>query len=166
MRVLLVAVGRSRDREVAALVERYARRCPWPLETVEVQPRGRLDPRRLAAEESRLLLAAVPDGAAIVALDEHGEQPDSERFARRLGALRDEGRRAVAFLIGGADGHTPELLARADIKLAFGRMTWPHELVRVLVAEQVYRATTILAGHPYHRAGQAPGRAGEVARRR
>lgn len=152
MRVLLVAVGRSRDRAVAELVERYARRCPWPFETVEVQPRGRIEPGRLASEEARLLLAAVPEGAAVVALDEHGALDDSETFARRLGALRDEGRRAVAFLIGGADGHAPELLARADLKLAFGRMTWPHELVRVLVAEQIYRATTILSGHPYHRA--------------
>lgn len=151
MRILLIAVGRSRDGAVAELVERYTKRCPWPFETVEVQPRGRVDPKKLAAEEARLLLAAVPEGAAIVALDEHGEQPDSQTFARQLGLLRDQGRRAVAFLIGGADGHAPELLARADMKLAFGRMTWPHELVRVLLAEQVYRASTILAGHPYHR---------------
>ncbi|MDF1586309.1 23S rRNA (pseudouridine(1915)-N(3))-methyltransferase RlmH [Marinimicrococcus flavescens] len=151
MRVLLIAVGRSRDRAIAELVERYARRCPWPFETLEVQPRGRVDPHKLAAEEARLLLAAVPEGAAIIALDEHGELQDSQTFAHRLGALRDQGRRCIAFLIGGADGHAPELLARADLKLAFGRMTWPHEMVRVLLAEQVYRATTILSGHPYHR---------------
>lgn len=151
MRVLLLAVGRSRDEPVAVLVRRYAARLPWPFREQEVEARTR-DPARRRAEEGALLLAALPPkDCAVIALDEHGQQPDSEAFAARLGGWRDAGIRHLAILIGGADGHAREVLARADWQVSFGRLTWPHELVRVLAVEQVYRATTILAGHPYHR---------------
>ena len=104
------------------------------------------------AREGEALLAAVPDGARIVALDERGKSQTSEAFAKRLGIWRDDGVRAVAFLIGGADGLDESLRKRADMVVSFGALTWPHMLVRALLAEQLYRAHTILTGHPYHRA--------------
>lgn len=144
MRVTILAVGRSRDAELGRLIERYRRRCPWPIGLVELLP------RRGESEAARLA-RAMPAGAALVALDEGGEPASSAAFAARLGGWRDAGR-DVAFLIGGADGLDQELLARADWQLALGRLTWPHLLVRLLLVEQLYRAATILAGHPYHRA--------------
>ena len=95
----------------------------------------------------------MPQGALAVALDEHGRQLDSLAFARRLGEWQDQGRSEIAFLIGGPDGLAPSLLEQADAVIALGSMTWPHRLVRVLLAEQLYRASAILAGHPYHRSG-------------
>lgn len=103
------------------------------------------------AEEAGELLAGVSADAAVVVLDETGGQMGSEAFARWIGARIDQGRDLV-LLIGGADGHGPAAVGRADLVLAFGALTWPHQMVRILAAEQIYRATTILAGHPYHRA--------------
>ena len=97
------------------------------------------------------MLRAIPAGAAVVVLDERGEQLDSSTFAGRIAAWRAEGRTDLACLIGGPDGLAESLRARADLLLAFGRMTWPHLLVRAMLVEQLYRAATILAGHPYHR---------------
>ena len=152
MELLVVCVGRSRDTPTDALVADYARRCPWPIRLIEVQPRGNLPPERRKEAEAALLLGAVPSGAALVALDETGRNDlTSADFAARLGRWRDEGRRTTAFLVGGPDGHAPGIFQTADLRLAFGRLTWPHRLVRVMLAEQLYRATTILAGHPYHR---------------
>jgi 23S rRNA (pseudouridine1915-N3)-methyltransferase len=127
-------------------VDEYRRRCPWVVRVREVAAGG----GDTDAETGRLL-AAVPEGAAIVALDGRGRDLTSEDLALRLGRWRDEGVRVVAFLIGGADGLGEAARARASLVLALGRMTWPHQLVRVMLAEQVYRASTILAGHPYHR---------------
>lgn len=152
MRIVLIAVGRCRDPSINVLVADYARRCPWPIDTVEVVAKPNIPPARLREEEGRLLLAALPPDAAAVALDERGREMDSIAFANLLGGWRDGGRRAVALLIGGADGLSDQVRSRADIVLALGRMTWPHMLVRAMLAEQVYRAGTILAGHPYHRA--------------
>ena len=136
-----------------ALVDEYRRRCPWVVRVREVAIKGAAAPGRQQAEaESMQLLAAVPEGAVVVALDERGQDLSSGAFAERLARWRDDGARAVAFLIGGADGLAPAARERADLLLALGRMTWPHMLVRVMLAEQLYRATTILAGHPYHRA--------------
>lgn len=106
-------------------------------------------PRKGESEAARLL-RALPENAVLIALDEGGEDITSGELARRLGQWRDQGR-DLAFLIGGADGLDPPTLAQADWRLALGRLTWPHLLVRLLLAEQLYRASTILAGHPYHR---------------
>ena len=151
MELLVVAVGRSRDAPISALFDEYVRRCPWPIRLVEVQPKDSVPPERRMAAEADLLLAAVPSGAAVVALDERGRDLASADLARQLGDWRDQGRRTTAFLIGGPDGLAENARAAADLRLAFGRQTWPHRLVRVMLAEQLYRATTILAGHPYHR---------------
>jgi len=103
------------------------------------------------AEEARQLTAAFPPGAVVVALDERGKGIGSEAFAALLGRWRDDGRAAAGFLIGGADGLDPALVSSADLVLSFSPLTWPHQMVRIMLAEQLYRATTILSGHPYHR---------------
>ena len=102
-------------------------------------------------EEGRSLVAAA-QGAALILLDETGKSIGSEAFAARLGDLRDAGTRQALFAIGGADGHDPDIRKSAALVLSFGAMTWPHQIVRVMLAEQLYRAATILSGHPYHRA--------------
>ena len=101
-------------------------------------------------EEAKALKAALPEGI-VVALDERGKSVASEAFARQIGRWRDDGRPAASFVIGGADGLDPEFVAKADLVLSFSPLTWPHQLVRIMLAEQLYRTTTILAGHPYHR---------------
>ncbi|MGK9232571.1 23S rRNA (pseudouridine(1915)-N(3))-methyltransferase RlmH [Inquilinus limosus] len=152
MRLTIAAVGRARPGPLRDLFDDYAGRSAWPLTLREVEARKGLSGLALKREEAALLLAAVPAGAAVVALDERGRDLDSEGFARLLGRWRDEGRGDAAFLIGGADGHDDAVRGRADLLLSFGRLTWPHLLARAMLAEQIYRAQTILSGHPYHRA--------------
>lgn len=101
-------------------------------------------------EEAKAIAAQAAEGV-LVALDERGKTLGSEDFAKRLLRWRDDGKPAVSFVIGGADGIDPALVARADLTLSFSPLTWPHQLVRIMLAEQLYRATTILSGHPYHR---------------
>ena len=129
-------IGRSVE---ADLVERYLKRIAWPVKQTELSER-----------------APVPSPAAtparLVALDERGQQLSSEGFAARLGAWRDEGVRECRFVIGAAGGHAQATREAADLLLGFGAMTWPHLLARAMLAEQLWRATSILAGHPYHRA--------------
>ncbi len=151
MRLWIVAIGRLRTGPIRALVEDYAGRSAWPLTVKELEPRKRLSGEALTRHEADLLLGAVPSGATVVALDEAGRDLSSGEFAVRLAGWRDGGVRDVAFLIGGADGHGEAVRGRADLTLAFGRATWPHLMVRAMLAEQVYRAQTILDGHPYHR---------------
>jgi len=153
VRVTILTVGRDRTGPARQLFEDYRKRSTWPIELVEIAPQSRLPLERRRAAEGERLLAALPQAALAVALDEHGRQLDSRGFARRLGRWRDQGTGELAFLIGGADGLDPPLLERAAAVLALGTMTWPHRLVRVLLAEQLYRAQAILAGHPYHRGG-------------
>ena len=153
MRLSVIAVGRMRDDPSAAVFERYRKRLRAPLALTEVEvPAGPARARR----EGERLLAAVPAGAAVAVLDEGGEMLSSEGFARRLAGWRDGGRRDCAFLIGGADGHGDNVMSKADFRLSLGAMTWPHLLVRAMLAEQFYRAEAILADHPYHRAGRKP----------
>ena len=103
------------------------------------------------AEEAKALIAALPDGA-LIALDERGKSITSGAFAQQLTRWRDDGRPAASFVIGGADGIDPDFVKSADLVLSFSPMVWPHQLVRIMLAEQLYRTTTILSGHPYHRA--------------
>jgi 23S rRNA (pseudouridine1915-N3)-methyltransferase len=118
---------------------------------VELEPRRRLTGAALKVHEAGLILAAIPQGARLVALDERGEAWSSEGLADRLAAWRDRGDAELAFAIGGADGLGAAVLERADAVLTLGAMTWPHLLVRGMLLEQLYRAQQILAGHPYHR---------------
>jgi 23S rRNA (pseudouridine1915-N3)-methyltransferase len=151
VRVTIAAIGRDRGGPARELFEDYRKRSLWPLRLIELPPQSRLPLERRLAEEALRLLQSVPEGAVVIALDEHGRQLDSPAFARRLGDWRDEGRAEVAFLIGGPDGLAATVLESADLVMALGPMTWPHRLVRVLLVEQLYRAQAILAGHPYHR---------------
>jgi len=103
------------------------------------------------AAEGALLSKAIPSGAAVIALDEHGTLQTSPDFSQNLARIRDQAPSELIFVIGGADGLAPEVLARADAKLSFGKMVWPHMLARVMLTEQLYRAASILSGGPYHR---------------
>jgi 23S rRNA (pseudouridine1915-N3)-methyltransferase len=151
MRVTIAAVGRDRSGPARDLFDQYCRRCPWPIRLHEIAPRTTDPPERRRAEEAARLSSAVGGDAALIALDESGRNLTSRALAARIGAWQRQGRGELGLLIGGPDGLDPALLERADLVLALGRMTWPHRLVRVLLAEQLYRAATILAGHPYHR---------------
>jgi len=151
MRILLVAVGRSRNGPERDLYRHYAARLKWPMTLKEVEVKERLPPESLKAREGELLLAALPEDAAVIALDESGALLDSAGFARRLGQWRDRGTGTVAFLIGGADGLSAEVLRRCEWRWSLSRLTFPHALARLLVVEQLYRASSIIAGHPYHR---------------
>jgi 23S rRNA (pseudouridine1915-N3)-methyltransferase len=151
MRCHLIAVGRAKPGPARELFQDYARRLSPVLSLTEVEEKRPLATQQLKAREAELLLAAIPKGATVVVLDEAGAELASQDFAQRLSVWRDRGVADLALLIGGADGHGEAAKARADFTLALGRLTWPHMLVRVLVAEQLYRAQQILAGHPYHR---------------
>jgi 23S rRNA (pseudouridine1915-N3)-methyltransferase len=152
LRIHIVAIGRSRKGPERALYEHYTGRLTaWTLNLREVEPRGRIAPERLKAAEAEAILGAVPDGAVLVALDETGKSLASADFAGRIARWRDDGVADLVFVIGGADGLDDTVRRRADLLLSFGRATWPHLLVRGLLAEQLYRAQSILAGHPYHR---------------
>jgi len=151
VKIIIAAVGRLRDAPSRALFEDYAKRLSWPVVVREVELKRALSGAQAKAEEGRLLLEAIGERATVVALDEHGAEWSSADFAGRIGAWRDQGVPELAFAIGGADGHAEALLKRAAAKVAFGRMTWPHRLARVMLVEQIYRAQQIIAGHPYHR---------------
>jgi 23S rRNA (pseudouridine1915-N3)-methyltransferase len=163
VRLSLVAVGRLKSGPERELVERYRQRIEGlgrslsisGLDIVELpESRARRETDRMAEEAKALLEKA--GSAALIAFDERGKSPSSDSFAQTVGAWRDGGRSGVACLIGGADGLDPSVRQRADLVISFGGLTLPHQIVRVLVAEQLYRALTILAGHPYHRAGHEP----------
>jgi len=151
MRITLAAVGRAKPGPARDLYEQYVGRLNWRITLKEVEERRAFPPGRLKEREGELLLAALPAGAKVVALDESGKTLTSKAFARLLGEWRDSGEQNIAFVIGGADGLSPAVRQAAHQTLAFGAMTWPHMLVRALLAEQLYRAQSILAGHPYHR---------------
>lgn len=148
----IVAIGRSRDGPESALFARYVTRIRPSLTLTEL-PDGKGAPAELKRREGEALLAALPVQAFVVALDLAGEALDSLGLAARLDAWLGLAR-PIHFLIGGAEGLDHPVLNRADFMLSLGRMTWPHLLARVMLAEQIYRARAISAGHPYHRAGR------------
>ncbi len=160
MRMVIAAMGKAKPSPEQTLLDTYRGRFDAIARPLGLKPLdlAECDDRRAAGSgdakrrEADLLTAAVPDGARLIALDEHGRNLTSQDLAALIARWRDEGAPACAFLIGGADGLDPALADRADRKLAFGAATWPHMLVRAMLAEQIYRAATILAGHPYHRA--------------
>jgi len=160
MRLLVVAVGRLREGPERELAERYRKRAEQlgrriglrEVEIVEVRESRAADVAKRMTEESIAIANVIPDKSAIVIMDERGKNLDSATIANEIGAWRDGGRPAAVFVIGGDDGLAPALRDRAALRLAFGAATWPHPLVRSMLLEQLYRATTILAGHPYHRA--------------
>ncbi|MBX3453841.1 23S rRNA (pseudouridine(1915)-N(3))-methyltransferase RlmH [Ferrovibrio sp.] len=162
MRIIVACVGkagRAKHDAVASLIEEYRSRLPWPVDIREVEDKRPGSVAEKKAREATLLRAALqahggtglPPGAPIVALDEHGKNLSSRDFAGQIGAWRDEGSGGIGFVIGGADGLDAGLLAETRLKIAFGAMTWPHLLARMLLLEQLYRAWSLLNNHPYHR---------------
>ena len=152
MKIIIGAVGKMKKKSPEeALINDYISKTRWPVEIKEVEEKRTLPVDELKSAESELLLRALPTDTKIVALDERGETLSSRELAGRLRTWQDSGVGTVAFLIGGANGHSETLRQRADLKLSFGRMTLPHMLMRVVLAEQIYRAKTILDGHPYHK---------------
>ncbi|HXS73342.1 MAG TPA: 23S rRNA (pseudouridine(1915)-N(3))-methyltransferase RlmH [Rhodanobacteraceae bacterium] len=155
MRARIVAIGVAMPAWVGEGFSEYRKRLSreLPLELVELKPGARgkgRDPTRAIREEGEAMLAALPRGAHVVALDGGGGAWSSEELAQHLRRWRMAGKE-LAFLIGGADGHADAVLARADQRWSLGPLTLPHMLVRLIVAEQLYRAAMIVAGHPYHR---------------
>ena len=153
MRLWIAAVGRGGRAVSGEVYGDYARRLNWPLELREVELRQTLPPEKRKICESEKLLAAVPEGAVLVALDEKGKALSSREFALKLGAWRDDSIADLAFLVGGADGLDQSTREKAALVLSLGLMTWSHLLVHGMLAEQLYRAQSILTGHPYHREG-------------
>jgi 23S rRNA (pseudouridine1915-N3)-methyltransferase len=160
MRFLIAAVGRLKqgpERELAAAYRKRAEAIGRgfglrDIEIVEIRESRAHDVERRRTEESIAIANVIPEQAIVAMLDERGDNLDSATLAGLLRKWREEDRAAVCFVIGGADGLAPTLRERAKLKLAFGAATWPHQLIRIMLLEQLYRAGTILAGHPYHRA--------------
>jgi 23S rRNA (pseudouridine1915-N3)-methyltransferase len=140
LKLHIIARGKIGRCPEADLIDRYAKRMTWPFQVSELPDTGGKAP-------------AIAPATRIVALDEGGDQLSSFEFAKLLETWRDQGVRETRFLIGAADGLTDEERKSAELKLSFGRVTWPHVMARAMLAEQLYRATTIIAGHPYHREG-------------
>jgi 23S rRNA (pseudouridine1915-N3)-methyltransferase len=159
MRLLIAAVGRLKAGPERELLDRYIERANAagravslaPLEVSEITESQERRPADRMADEARKLEAALPKGSKRILLDSGGKALGSEDFANRLAAMRDQGAQAVVFLIGGADGLDAKLKSEAELAISYGAATFPHQIVRILLAEQIYRAITILSGHPYHR---------------
>ncbi|WP_310621618.1 23S rRNA (pseudouridine(1915)-N(3))-methyltransferase RlmH [Flexibacterium corallicola] len=159
MRITIACVGKMKAGAERDICERYLERARKAgrslgvkaVSVVELSESRAARTQDRKAEEAAALLKAIPAGATVVVLDEHGKSMGSEAFAQKISSSLDQGIGDFCLVIGGADGHGRDILEKAQIKLALGAMTWPHQLVRILLAEQVYRAITILSGHPYHR---------------
>ncbi|MDU6832794.1 MAG: 23S rRNA (pseudouridine(1915)-N(3))-methyltransferase RlmH [Bradyrhizobium sp.] len=160
MRIVVIAVGRLKQGPERELAERYRERFDdlgrklgfRGLDLHELPESRARDAATRISEEAAAIAALIPDRSVLVCLDERGQNIDRASLAAQIGRWRDEGVPAAVFVIGGADGLSPELRRRAKLGVAFGAATWPHQIVRVLLFEQIYRTATILAGHPYHRA--------------
>jgi 23S rRNA (pseudouridine1915-N3)-methyltransferase len=155
MRIIVAAIGRLKAGSETELAERYRKRAEQTgrsVEIIEIRESRATDASKRMLEESIALANIIPDGAVAILLDENGDSLGSAAFAAKLAGWRGADRSAVVFMIGGADGLAASLRDKAAARLSFGMATWPHQLVRVMLLEQVYRAATILTGHPYHRA--------------
>ena len=150
MKLVILAVGRSRASPERDLTHDFLGRIAAGSELVEVESKLPSGPARRVDEGARLL-KHVPAAAPFIVCDPEARDISSEQLAKLLETLRDDGAQAAYFAVGGADGHSDAVMARAHRRIAFGAATWPHMLFRAMLAEQLYRATTILAGHPYHR---------------
>jgi 23S rRNA (pseudouridine1915-N3)-methyltransferase len=158
MLITVAAIGKLKAGPERELFDRFLARAAGPGKQVGLTFNEREFPESRAEssgvrknQEAAAMLTAVPAGAVLAVLDEGGTSMTSTAFAGRIATWRDHGAAGLVLAIGGADGHGAALVAKADLRLAFGAMTWPHRLVRVMLAEQLYRAVTILSGHPYHR---------------
>ncbi len=148
MKIDILAAGKCRDRPIRDLIDEYQKRFQWQIALREIDAGKQAD----AAKTEKLMIEALPqDMQIMIALDERGKSLGSTEFADKISGWRDSGRSRIVFCIGGADGFSDDFRKKADFLLSFGKQTWPHMLVRVMILEQLYRAQQILAGHPYHR---------------
>jgi len=156
MQVTLLAVGRMKQGPQKQQIDSYITRCPWPVKIIEIEEKRPIrGPARLI-REGDLFLKALDGGAGgaaahVIALDERGKSMRSTEFADMIRRQQEAGAARLVFLIGGADGYDPRVRQRADVLLSLGDMTWPHMMARLMICEQLYRASCILAGHPYHK---------------
>lgn len=146
----IIAVGKLKKGPLAELAEDYLKRITWPLEMHEVESTYR-EAANQQADEERKILEKIRPHAFVVVLDERGNGLKSLDFARTLERLQNDGEERIQFIIGGAEGLTESVRAKASFLLSFGQQTWPHMMARVMLLEQIYRARQILSGHPYHR---------------
>ncbi len=160
MRIVIAAVGRLKQGPERELAERYRQRAAdagrkaglEAFDVVEIKESRAGDAARRMLEESIAIANVIPERAVTVILDQRGESMSSGSFAGRLQGWRSQNKPAVVFIVGGADGLAPSLREKANLAIAFGAATWPHQLARIMLLEQLYRGATILTGHPYHRA--------------
>lgn len=159
MRIVIAAIGRMKQGPERELVSRYLDRARATgrqlglsgFDTIELPESRASSANARKAEEAKALRAALPENAILAVLDEHGKSLTSLKLSDTIATWRDNGKPALVCLIGGADGLDHDLIKSADLKIAFSEFTWPHQIVRIMLAEQLYRTTTILSGHPYHR---------------
>jgi 23S rRNA (pseudouridine1915-N3)-methyltransferase len=160
MRIVIAAVGRLKQGPERELAERFRKRAAatgrsvglHDIDIIEIRESRADNAERRMLEESIAIANVIPDGAVTIILDERGENLSSASFAGHLQGWRAEDRPAVVFILGAADGIAAGLREKAKMAIAFGAATWPHQFVRIMLLEQIYRAVTILSGHPYHRA--------------
>ena len=151
MHVHIIAVGRLKKGPELTLIQDYIKRCPWKITITEVEERRPIKGAERMSREADLILKEIPHNAHVIALDERGKSYRSTQFAHLLQDKFDQGFREIILLIGGADGYDQSVKERANQLLSLSSMTLPHMMARLILCEQIYRATTILSGHPYHK---------------
>jgi 23S rRNA (pseudouridine1915-N3)-methyltransferase len=150
MQIHLIAIGKNKDKTLQGLIDEYLKRLSWDVKIVEIAAPQCSDLER-KMREAELIRAALPPKATVILLDERGENVNSLQFADKIAHYQQHAQTSLAFVIGGADGLDATLQRGASWMVSFGKLTWPHMMVRLMLAEQLYRASTILSGHPYHR---------------
>ena len=151
MKISIIAVGKLGKDPENLILDRYLKRLSWKASLAEVAEKRPVKGEERRSREAKLLRAKIPKGAFVVALDEKGKEFSSVSLAQTIDGWRNRGVNTLAFIIGGADGLDPRVRDDADIVMSLGKMTWPHAMARAMLAEQLYRASSILGGHPYHR---------------
>jgi len=151
MKVTIAAIGKFKSSPEKEIFTSYIKRIPWQVDLKELEAKKALQGEQLKEAEAALLISAIPKSSRIIALDERGKNISSSELAGLISLWQGESTSSVAFIIGGADGLADEVRKKADFTLSFGKLTWPHMLVRAMLAEQVYRSYSIISNHPYHR---------------
>lgn len=151
MKITIAAVGKMKSPPLLSVINDYLKRIPWNITILEVEEKRPFNPEKLKEAEGELLLKSADKNAYIIALDENGKSLRSLEFAGKLKEISNSGISDIILIIGGANGLSENILNSADFKLSLGKMTWPHMLVRVMLAEQLYRAYSVITNHPYHR---------------
>ncbi|MGH1403135.1 MAG: 23S rRNA (pseudouridine(1915)-N(3))-methyltransferase RlmH [Alphaproteobacteria bacterium] len=150
IKIDVICVAKVKKGSFFDLIEEYKKRIQWNTTIIELESKFS-DPKKCQEDEAGKILKHIDSRAIVVAMDERGKAMKSMAFSEKIATYRDNGENHIQFIIGGADGLTPQIRERANLLLSFGQQTWPHLLARVMLLEQIYRAQQILAGHPYHR---------------